>query len=118
MDYIIFFASIQIPFLYIIWKMLNNKSFKQQQNLQILQKQHAHIANFMDTLRLSIEKISEDIYGKDGFVNKTNWKKAEQEIKNIQAKIHELEIYTGVSTESKPLESLIDSASLKDTRFR
>lgn len=115
MEYIIFLLTIQIPFLYLIWRMGQKQTSESSRNMRILKRQNEHIANFMDTLRLSVEKISEDLYG-SGKVNSRMFQ-IEKEIKELKESFHQMEIYTGLNTKNSALEDLPSSHKLKDKGF-
>ena len=114
MEYIIFMVTIQMPFLYVIWKMNQKRSSEINSNMRVLKKKHEHIANFMDTLRLSIEKISEDVYGK-GKVN-TRLFEAERELQELRKCFRQMEIYTGLQTHHS-IEEELPSDPLKDNEL-
>lgn len=116
MAYIIFLLTIQAPFLYFIWKLFERQSLKLNRNLQILKKQAEHIANFMDTLRMSVEKISDDIYSKKGILP-SKLEKMERELKEIKHRLQQVEVYTGLNT-NNPIEDLGSSPFIKDKAFR
>ncbi len=80
-----------------------------------LKKQNEHIANFMDTLRMSVEKISEDVYG-NGKVNSRMFY-MEKELNELKTRIRQMELYTGLRSSDK-LESLSSSSTLKDKSFK
>ena len=114
MDYIIFLLTIQAPFLYLIWRLFEKNSFTVRQELKSLRKQNEHIVNFMDTLKLSFEKMSEDVYG-NGKVNSRIFK-IENELKAFKKQLQDMELYTGLNTSSNSLEDF-SSAPLKDKTF-
>jgi len=115
MEYIIFLLTIQMPFLYFIWKIFQKHSFEVKKDLQHLKKQNEHTANFMDTLRMSVEKISEDIYGKgNGKVNSRMFQ-IEKDFKELRQCFRQMELYTGLNTSSESLESSL--SGLKDKDF-
>lgn len=116
MEYIIFLATIQLPFLYLVWKLFQRHSSETINALRSLKIQQEHIANFMDTLKMSIERISEDIYG-NGKVNSRMFQ-IEKEITDLKKCFNQMEIYTGLNTSSKTLEDISSSASLKEKTFR
>ena len=115
MDYIIFMITIQAPFLYLIWRLFKKNSVEIREELKNLRKQNEHITNFMDTLKLSFEKMSEDIYG-NGKVNSRIFA-IEKRIKTLQKRFQDMELYTGLNTSANTLEDLSSSASLKDKDF-
>ena len=115
MDYIIFMATIQAPFLYLIWRLFQKNSLTIREELKGLKKQNEHIVNFMDTLKMSFEKMSEDIYG-NGKVNSRLFE-IEKQIKAFQKKLEDMELYTGLNTNSQSLEDFSSSASLPDKDF-
>ena len=104
MEYIIFLITMQVPFLYMIWKMNQKHSSKINSNMRVLKKKHEYITNFMDTLRMSIEKISEDIYG-SGKVNSRMFR-IEKELQELKKGFREMEIYTGLQTHHNSTEDL------------
>ena len=112
MEYIIFLLTIQIPFLYFIWKIFQKHSFEVKKDMQHLKKQNEHIANFMDTLRMSVEKMSEDIYG-SGKVNSRIFQ-IEKEFEELKHCFRQMELYTGLNTNSGSLESSLSSLKNKD----
>lgn len=116
MAYIIFLLTIQTPFLYFIWKLFNNQSVKIYRNLQILKKQNEHIANFMDTLRMSVEKISDDIYSRNGVIN-SRLSEIEKEMRGLKSRIRQMELYTGLSTKDS-IEEISSSTFIKDKEFK
>ena len=111
MEYIIFLLTIQCPFLYFIWKIAQKQSIETGKNLRVLKKQNEHIANFMDTLRMTIERISEDIYG-SGKVNSRMFQ-IEKKIVELKKDFHQMEVYTGLNTGNSALED----SSLKEKDF-
>ena len=113
MAYIIFLVTIQTPFLYLIWKLFQRQSLKNNRNVQILKKQNEHIANFMDTLRLSVEKISDDIYSQKGLIP-SRLNPIEKDIKELRGRVRQLELYTGLNAKI-PIEKEISSSNfIKD----
>ena len=106
--------TIQAPFLYLIWRLLQKNSSSIRQELKSLRKQNEHIVNFMDTLKLSFEKMSEDIYG-NGKVNSRIFE-IENNIKALKKQLKDMELYTGLKTSSNSLEDF-SSAPLKDKDF-
>lgn len=116
MEYIIFLVTIQLPFLYLIWKFFQKRNMEINNVLRNLKKQNEHIANFMDTLRMSVEKISEDLYGQ-GKVNARMFK-IEKNIQDIKENLRQMELYTGLNTNSQTIKDLSDSASLQEKDFR
>ena len=115
MEYIIFLLTIQAPFLYFMWKIFQHSGAETSRNMRNLKKQNEHIANFMDTLRMSVEKMSEDIYG-NGKVNSRMFQ-IEKEIKELKKCFHQMELYTGLRTNNQTLEELSSSSSLKEKDF-
>ena len=115
MDYIIFMLTIQIPFLYLMWRAFEKSRSETRTELKSLRKQNEHIANFMDTLKLSFEKMSEDIYG-NGKVNARLFE-IENKIKTLKTQFQDMELYTGLNTNSNSLEDFSDSTTLKDKNF-
>ena len=115
MEYIIFLLTIQLPFLYIIWKLVQKQTSEMGRNMRVLKKQKEHIANFMDTLRMSVEKISEDVYG-NGKVNSRMFQ-MERDITELKKCFQQMEIYTGLKTRSSVLDDLTSSSHLKDKEF-
>ena len=113
MEYIIFMVTIQIPFLYIIWRFFHKERFEQRQDLRNLKKQKEHISRFMDTLKMSLERVSEDLYG-TGKIN-TRFQDLEKQILNFQSKLEDMELYTGLNN-VKPKE-FSPSPILKDKSF-
>ncbi|MCY4321068.1 MAG: hypothetical protein OXC37_01485 [Bdellovibrionaceae bacterium] len=116
MEYIIFMITIQSPFLYLIWRLFQKNSLQIREELKNLRKQNEHIVNFMDTLKLSFEKMSEDIYG-NGKVNSRIFQ-IETSLKNMQKQFKNMELYTGVNTSESSLENLQSSSYLKEKDFR
>ena len=114
MDYIIFMATIQAPFLYLIWRLFQKNSLAVREELKNLRKQNEHIVNFMDTLKLSFEKMSEDIYG-GGKVNSRIFE-IEKKLKTMEKQFQDMELYTGLNTSSSSLEDF-SSSPLKDKDF-
>ena len=114
MDYIIFLITIQVPFLYLIWRLFQKNSLEGREELKSLRKQNEHIVNFMDTLKMSFEKMSEDIYG-NGKVNSRLFE-MEKNIKSLQKQFRDMELYTGLKTNTSSLDDL-SSPSLKDKDF-
>ena len=111
MEYIIFLFTIQLPFVYLIWRLAQKQTSEVNRNMRILKQQNEHIANFMDTLRMSVEKISEDLYG-NGKVNARMFQ-MEREIKELKKCFQQMEIYTGLNTRNSALEDLPSSKNLK-----
>ena len=114
MDYIIFMLSIQLPFLYIVWKFYQKPFSKNQKEIQALKTQNRSLASFIETLKISIERISENI-SKGGKVD-LKISNTEDEIKQLQKSIRQLEIYTGLSAEDKLPEGF-PASSLKGKDF-
>ena len=104
MDYIIFMITIQAPFLYLIWRLFQKNSLETREELKSLRKQNEHIVNFMDTLKLSFEKMSEDIYG-NGKVNSRLFE-IEKNFKTLQKQFQDMELYTGLNTHPQSLEDI------------
>ena len=115
MEYIIFLLTIQVPFLYLIWRFFQKRDSSRQKHMLSLKKQNEHIANFMDTLRMSVEKISEDVYG-NGKVNSRMFY-MEKGLNELKTRIRQMELYTGLRSSDK-LESLSSSSTLKDKSFK
>ena len=112
MDYIVFLITIQIPFLYFVWKIFQARAEESRKDFHLLKKRTESIANFMDTLRLSVEKISEDIY-RGGQVN-TKMREMDKTITNLKRSLAELELYTGVSNSASALEELSSDNKPRD----
>ena len=116
MEYIIFLITIQIPFLYLIWKFFQQRNLEAGKNMRALKKQTDYIANFMNTLKMTVEKISEDIY-ENGKINSRIFQ-IEKDIKDLKTSFRQMELYTGLRTSEKTFESLSSSSKLKEKDFR
>ena len=99
MDYLIFMITIQGPFLYLGWRLFQKQNTENKQLNRSLKKQNEHIANFMDTLKMSIERISEDLYGQ-GKIN-SRFFEIEKNYKQLKDKIYDMETYTGLNNSEK-----------------
>ena len=99
MEYIMFMATIQAPFLYLIWRLFHKEQSEHRQALRNLKKQNEHISRFMETLKMSMEKVSEDLYGK-GKIN-TRFQDLEKKVLHFESKLEDMELYTGLSN-TKP----------------
>ena len=112
-QYIMFMITIQTPFLYLIWRLFQKEQQEQRLTLRKIKKQNEHITRFIDTLKMSLEKVSEDLYG-SGTIN-TRFNELEKKTSNFQAKLEDMELYTGLNNintkESTP------SPILKDKSF-
>ena len=106
-------ATIQIPFLYLIWRFFHRRQSEYKQTLRTLKKQNEHISRFMDTLKMSLERISEDLYGK-GKIN-SRFQDLEGKVLKFQSKLEDMELYTGL-TNTKAKE-FSPSPVLKDKSF-
>lgn len=88
MEYIIFLITIQIPFLYFIWKVFKTHQNRTHTNLRMLETRMGQIRNLVEALRLSTEKSSDDL------------EKDMEKIRAIyaltSARINQLEKYTGL----------------------
>lgn len=115
MEYIIFLLTIQCPFLYLIWRLFQSRDLETRASLRAFKKQNEHIANFMDTLRMSVEKISEDIYGR-GKVNARMFQ-IEKEAREMKKRLNQMELYTGLNSSNKTLDELSADPSLKEKDF-
>lgn len=115
MEYIVFLLTIQVPFLYLIWKFTQKHRAETNKVLRSLKTQNGHIASFMDTLRMSVEKISEDIYGQ-GKVNSQMFH-IEKKIQDMKIRFHQLELYTGLNTSNQDKKPINPSPALKDKDF-
>ena len=113
MEYILFLITIQGPFVYLIWKLFSLSGKKNQELLKVMQDQQRHVANFLDTIRLSVEKISEDLYG-SGKVNSRLFD-IEKKISNLKKNLKDVELYTGLSTNYSSKEK--DESSSKTRSF-
>lgn len=115
MDYIIFMATIQLPFLYVIWKFFNQQLIRNEDSVNLLKKQNEHIARFMDTLKMSLERISEDLYGK-GKIN-TRFFEIERNYKELQKKFSDMEFYTGLNSGEVKKEPVPMSEDVSEKDF-
>ena len=104
MEYIIFLATIQLPFLYFIWKLFKTYQNRLLVNLRILETRIGQLRNLVETLRLSTEKASDDL---------------EKDLEKIRAvyaltnvRLKQLEKYTGL----RP-NDFAPSSILKDKDF-
>lgn len=113
MEYIIFMATIQVPFLYLIWRLFHKGQAEQRQALKTLKKQTEHITRFMDTLKMSLERVSDDLYGRGKITSR--FEDLESQILRFQSKLEDMEIYTGLNN-SKAKE-YSPSPVLKDKSF-
>lgn len=111
MDYIIFMVSIQSPILYVLWRFFQKQNTENKKLVRSLKKQNEHIAHFMDTLKMSIERISEDIYGK-GKIN-SRFFEIEKNYSSLKEKIYDMETYTGLNN----ADSYSPSPVLKEKDF-
>ena len=116
MEYIIFLVTIQLPFVYMIWRWFQKYRFENLKALRESKERMDHVASFMDTLRVSVEKISEDIYGK-GQVS-TRMFNIEKEVKELKKHFHHIEVYTGLGDGTNPLDELSSRTGLKEKSFR
>lgn len=114
MEYIMFMVSIQTPFLYFIWRLFHKEQKEHRQALRSLKKQNEHISRFMDTLKMSLERVSEDLYGA-GKIS-ARFKNLEDNILNFQSKLEDMEIYTGLNNTPESKE-FSPSPILKDKSF-
>ena len=115
MDYIIFLVSIQLPFLYIVWKFYQKPFSKNQKKIQDLEKQNRNLASFVETLKMSIERISDNL-SKGGKVD-LKISQTEQELRQLQKNVRQLEIYTGLTAEDKLTDGFPPASSLKGKDF-
>ena len=113
MEYIMFMATIQAPFLYLIWRFFQKEQSEHRQALRSLRKQNQHISHFMDTLKMSLERVSEDLYGK-GKIN-TRFQNLEKKILNFQSKLEDMELYTGLNNPKS--KEFSPNPVLKDKNF-
>ena len=104
MEYIIFLATIQLPFLYFIWKLFKTYQNRLLVNLRILETRIGQLRNLVETLRLSTEKAADDL---------------EKDLEKIRAvyaltnvRLKQLEKYTGL----RP-NDFAPSSILKDKDF-
>ena len=110
MEYILFLITIQGPFLYFIWIMFSRYRKNNNEEVKILKEQNRNIANFLDTVRLSVEKMSEDLYG-NGKVNSRMFE-IEKKIHTLRKDLKEVELFTGLSSNYSKEDS-----STKDQNF-
>ena len=103
MEYIIFLITIQVPFLYLIWKVFKTHQNRIHANLRMLETRMGQIRNLVEALRLSMEKSSD------------NLEKDVEKIRAIyaltSARINQLEKYTGLGEDQSA------SAILKNHDF-
>ena len=66
---------------------------------------------------MSVEKISQDLYDKDGKVN-ARLIQFEKNIQEINSRFQQLEIYTGLGENPNPIEELSSTSHLKGKDFR
>jgi len=111
MEYIMFMVTIQFPFLYLIWRLFHKEQYEHKQTLKTLKKQNENITRFIDTLKMSLERVSEDLYGK-GKIN-SRFEDLESKVLDFQSKLEDMELYTGL-TNSKGFSP---SPVLKDKSF-
>ena len=104
MDYIIFMATIQSPFLYLIWRFFRIQNSENKNLIRALKQQNEHRAYFIDTLKMSIERISEDLYGK-GKIN-SRFFEIEKNYTSLKNKINDMEVYTGLNN-SEPYSPVL-----------
>lgn len=106
MEYIIFLITIQIPFLYFIWKLFKTHQNRTLANLRMLETRMGQIRNLVDALRLSMEKSSE------------NLEKDVEKIRAIyaltSARINQLEKYTGLG-EDRSTSSILKNHDFTET---
>ena len=93
MDYIIFLATMQIPFLYIVWRMFRSQGERMEsrtrEKLRQMDERQKRISHMTDVFKMTLETSRAD---------------AASQINNIQGRLRELEKYTGLRTEA-PLQA-------------
>ena len=113
MEYILFMTTIQAPILYLIWRLFQKEQAEHRQTLRNLKKQNESISRFMDTLKMSLERVSEDLYGR-GKIS-VRFQGLEEKILHFQSKLEDMELYTGLNnTKAKEFSP---SPTLKDKSF-
>ena len=103
MQYIIFLITIQLPFIYLFWKIFQIYQTKYNKILSNLVIQTKTTVNSVDMLRLSLEKSTENIYSR--------LKDIEKKQGLIESRIFQLEKYTGLRSNSS---NLTDTLADKD----
>ncbi len=108
MDYIIFLATMQIPFLYIVWRMFRSQGERMEsrtrEKLRQMDERQKRISHMTDVFKMTLETSRAD---------------AASQINNIQGRLRELEKYTGLRTEA-PLQARdlpSNEAPLRDREF-
>ena len=81
----------------------------------MLKTQIEHTTKFMDTLAMSIEKMSQDIY-RDGKVG-SKIAYIEKEVDTMKNRFKQIEIYTGLSLENNAMDDISSSSPLKEKDF-
>lgn len=104
MQYIIFMLTIQLPFIYLVWKFFKNYESKSFQAVKTLSTQTRKTAAVMDMLRMSLEKSTEDVYSR--------LKAVEGKPELIESRIYQLEKYTGLRSNSPSINNPSVGSSL------
>ena len=112
MEYIIFMIAIQAPFLYLIWRLFNLEKAEYRKVIRNLKNQNENMTRVVDTLKMSLERISEDLYGK-GKIN-SRFFNLERNLQEFKVKLEDMEIYTGLNNTKTKFSP---SSALKDKNF-
>lgn len=107
MEFIVFLITIQLPFVYLVWRFFKSYESKVLKNLRISTAQNERMSHMIDTLRLSLEKSAEDIYKKIGELKKEQDQQARR--------LNQLEEQTGLRV-SLP-EEITKQTSLQNKNF-
>ena len=104
MEYIIFLITIQVPFVYFMWRVFQNQQSRLLMNLRMLENRLKKTQNLIEALRVSAEKTSNQL---ERDLEKTRALYALSE-----TRLNQLEKYTGLRNKDFSQSSL-----LKDKEF-
>ena len=89
MDYIIFLATIQIPFVYLVWRMFRSHGSRlerdSRERLRDMDSRQRRVSHLVDIFKMTLEKSQAELAAR---------------IENLEGRVTELEKYTGLRAEA------------------
>ena len=109
MDYVVFIVTLQIPFLYFLWKFFQGYETRTNLKLRMFQKNLKDLDNLYNATKMSHQKFKQDM---DAEID--SLKSEQVESKNH---IQQLERYTGLRKSSPVPTMEWDGSSLSNKDF-
>lgn len=109
MNYIFFIATLQIPFLYFLWKVFQAYESRTNVKLRMLQKDLDNLEGLQNVMRMAHQKMRDDLNGEIVFLK--------SELTVAKNHIQQLERHTGIR-QSSPVPTVewsdVESVASKD----